>query len=70
VKPAAAHRVRTATDAELAEVIAGVLQTNRKAGRNTVTAALKERGLTPGKTERLTDALAAQKRQGLHAVTG
>jgi hypothetical protein len=70
VKPAAAHRVRTATDAELAEVIADVLQTNRKAGRNTVTAALKDRGLTPGKTERLTDALAAQKRQGLHAVTG
>jgi hypothetical protein len=70
VKPAAAHRVRTATDDELAEVIADVLQTNRKAGRNTVTAALKDRGLTPGKTERLTDALAAQKRQGLHAVTG
>jgi hypothetical protein len=70
VKPAAAHRVRTATDTELAEVIAAELQTNRKAGRNTVTAALKERGLTPGKTERLTDALAAQKRQGLHAVTG
>jgi hypothetical protein len=70
VKPAAAHRVRTATDAELAEVIAGVLQTNRKAGRDPVIVALKERGLTPGKTERLTTALAAQKRQGLHAVTG
>jgi hypothetical protein len=70
VKPAAARRARTATDAELVEVIAAELQTNRKAGRDTVIAALKERGLTPGKTERLTTALAAQKRQGLHAVTG
>jgi hypothetical protein len=62
---------RTASDAELAEVIATVLHANPKAGRDTVTAALKKRGLTPGKTERFTAALAAQKRpQGLHAVTG
>jgi hypothetical protein len=68
VEPTAAVRVRPATDAELADVIAATLAANPKAGRGTVVAALKERGLTPGKGERLADALAAHKRGGLHAV--
>jgi hypothetical protein len=68
VKPAAIHRVRPATDAELADVIAVTLAANRKAGRGTVIAALKDRGLTPGKGERLADALAAHKRGAIHAV--
>lgn len=59
---------RPATDAELADVIAATLAANPKAGRGTVVAALKARGLTPGKGERLADALAAHKRGGIHAV--
>jgi hypothetical protein len=59
---------RPATDTELADVITAVLKTNPKAGRDKVIEALKKEGLTPGKTERLTNALAAHKRGGLHAV--
>jgi ribosomal protein L13E len=57
-----APQERPATDAELADVIAQVLAASPKAGRGTVIAELKARGLTPGKGERLADALAAHKR--------
>jgi hypothetical protein len=59
---------RPATDAELADVIAATLAASPKAGRGTVVAELKARGLTPGKGERLADALAAHKRGAIHAV--
>jgi hypothetical protein len=68
VTPAVAGRATVATDKQLAEVIAGVLATNPKAGRPTVVAALKARNLTPGKGERIANAIAAHKRGTIHAV--
>jgi hypothetical protein len=65
---AATARATVATDEQLAEVIADVLAKNPKAGRPTVVAALKARNLTPGKGERIANAIAAHKRGGLHAV--
>jgi hypothetical protein len=64
-EPAAA---KPATDAELAAVIAGVLAKKPKAGRPTIVKALKDAGYSPGNGKRLTDAIAAHKRGGLHAV--
>jgi hypothetical protein len=64
----ATHRMRPATDDELAAVIADVLAEKPGAGRPTIVKALKDAGYSPGNGKRLTDAIAAHKRGGLHAV--
>jgi hypothetical protein len=67
---AAPHVPVTVPDDELDAIIGAALAVNAKAGFGTVEKAIKDAGWLVGNTERVKDALRAQKQPGLRVVAG